>query len=340
MSDTASLRCTMPDIVPRFQIGGKIIQYPCVLAPMAEYTHYPFRKLVASFGGCGLFLSEMTDTHRVVTQRGFHQAIYRHGAVDRPFLYQLVGADSHVMGEAVRLLDDVVDETGRGPDGFDINMGCGAHWIRRRHSGVGLMQHPQQAVAIVNECRRATNGIVTVKLRLGWSDDPKQLLEFCLLLQNEGIDAITLHPRLAKENLKKHARWDNVTMLKENLHIPVIGNGDLDSPETVAKRFAQSRCDAVMIGRAAIQQPWIFARIAGIQRNGVPLSDHLRQYIEDLKSEFTPDRALIRFKQFMVYFSRNYLFGHELLKRIRRTATIEEAFALLPPETDTLRTWS
>ncbi|MBN2385299.1 tRNA-dihydrouridine synthase family protein [bacterium] len=312
-------------------IKGLIINPPLVLAPMAEYTHFAFRQLLASFGGCGLYLSEMISAQKTVSERGWHKPLFRWTSDQTPFFFQIMGHRAEIMAEAIKMLSDLVDETGRGPAGFDLNMGCGAHWLIREGSGVALMKDISATRLLVRQCRAATSLPLTAKIRLGWEKDPDYLVRFGRMLEDEGVDAVTLHPRLAKEHFTGRARWQYIALLKEHLKIPVIGNGDVRDRDDIQTLFEQTQCDGVMLGRAAIRKPWLFSNF---------LNDHDRQPDPDaiMKSMFAlllntfPEQiALVRFKQFLKFFADNFRFGHQLYWKVYNSRTIIEIIAIIDP---------
>ncbi len=272
-------------------------------------------------------------------------------AGQRPFFYQLVGNTPEAMARAVEHLENAVDDTGQGPDGFDINLGCGAPRIRNDGSGAGLMRNTDNAARVVAACRKITSLPLTAKIRLGWEKEKAdEVISFAHMLEDEGIDAITLHPRLAKEKFKRRARWQYVGMLKNELRIPVIGNGDIRSSNDVLKRIDETGCDGIMIGRLAAARPWIFKLISGAENHeGVNVKNNLEvnlkvnlkndlknnlkinledlylEFIRLLEKHFPPERRIGRLKEFTHYFAENFQFGHNLTSSIQNTESISEA---------------
>lgn len=311
----------------KIRIGTVTIDPPLVLAPMAGLTHVALRQIVASFGGCGLYVSEMLST-RSILHHDITQDIYvPHLTNERPFFYQIFGSDPREMALAVKVLENIGDEQGRGPDGIDINMGCGAPAIRKKGAGAGLMQNVELAKRIVSACRAATRLPLTAKIRLGWEENSSDLVMFAVNLQEEGIDAITLHPRLAKEKFKKSARWEYVRILKEELSIPVIGNGDIRTPEDVKRRLSETNCDGVMIGRAAVTRPWIFRDCVNGEKAEVDLEEIFIQFVALLIAHFPPECRFVRLKNFVNYFAQNFSYGHILKYRVLNARTFEKGVA-------------
>lgn len=301
------------------------IDPPVVLAPMAGLTHVAFRQLLAGFGGCGLYMSEMLSCRAVQHETVDNSFFLKHFANERPFFYQIVGNDPVDMAKAVMCLEVAWDESGLGPDGFDINMGCGEPRLRNQGCGVGLMRNTDNARRVVAECRKATSKPLTAKIRLGWEENFAEMIKFSHLLQDEGLDAITLHPRLAKEKFKRRARWQYIGMLKKELHIPVIGNGDVTSAAQVGKRMAETGCDAVMIGRQAVRSPWIFKEIIATDNFDVNLDELYFKFTALLRALIPAERQLGRLKEFTRYFADNFTFGHRFAASIQNAADIDMA---------------
>ncbi len=314
-----------------FSIRGLTIDPPLVLAPMTGLTHVVLRQLISGFGGCGLFTSEMLSCRAIPHDSLKHSFFLKRLASQRPFFYQLVGNTPETMAKAVEHLENTVDETGQGPDGFDINFGCGAPKIRNSGSGAGLMRDTGNAARVVAACRKITSLPLTAKIRLGWEQEkPGELTRFAQMLEDEGIDAITLHPRLAKEKFKRRARWQYVGMIKNELRIPVIGNGDINSSGDVLKRMKETGCDGIMIGRLAISRPWIFNVISGAESHkSVNLKINLKElyleFIHLLEEHFPDERRIGRLKMFTHYFAKNFKFGHNLASAVQNTENINEA---------------
>ncbi len=321
-----------------FSIRGLSIDPPLVLAPMAGLTHVALRQLIAGFGGCGLFTSEMLSCRAVPHESPKHSFFLKRLPGQRPFFYQIVGNSPEAMARAIEHLESAVDDTGQGPDGFDINLGCGAPRIRNDGCGAGLMRNTDNAAKVIAACRKATSLPLTAKIRLGWEEEnADELIRFARMLEDEGIDAVTLHPRLAKEKFKRRARWKYVGMLKNELRIPVIGNGDIRSSSDVLKRMNETKCDGIMIGRLAAAKPWIFRwilrAISGTENHEINFEINFKinleelylEFISLLEEHFPPERRIGRLKEFTHYFAENFQFGHNLASSIQNTRSMDEA---------------
>jgi tRNA-dihydrouridine synthase B len=232
---------------------------------MAELSHRALRELIENFKppggrtektGADEYFTEMISASAFVS-RGPFEAWYADGdPCPEKLVYQIVGADETQLVRAVALLDRYECL------GIDINMGCSAPAITRTGAGVRWMADINRAGALIRQIRPKTRRRLSVKLRTGLEDDFDYLVKFCRRLEEEGVELITLHPRTAREKFKRRARWDYIPALRKELRIPLAGNGDIASAEEILRRAED--CDAVMIGRLAVRQPWVFAEVSKI----------------------------------------------------------------------------
>jgi tRNA-dihydrouridine synthase len=231
---------------------------PFYLAPMAEISHRAFRELIEGFGGCDGYFSEMISAGALLA--GGPNEKYYIDTAPKPekVVFQLVGADIDQISRAAAFLDRLECA------GIDINMGCSAPLIRKTGAGAAWMASIDRAGELISHVRPIVKRRLSVKLRIGYKDDFEYLVRFCRRLEAEGTELIILHPRLVTEKFKRLARWEYVGRLKQELKIPVAGNGDIAGAGELVSR-AGGRCDAVMVGRAAVRQPWIFSETRRIE---------------------------------------------------------------------------
>jgi len=222
------------------------------LAPMAELSHRALREIIEEFGGCDGYFTEMISAPALLAGGSFEKWYIDAAPKPEKCVFQLVGSDSGSISAAAAILDKLECA------GIDINMGCSAPLIRKTGAGAAWMASIDRAGELISKVRPAVKRRLSVKLRTGFKDDFEYLVRFCRRLEEEGVELITLHPRLVTEKFKRLARWEYVGKLREELKIPVAGNGDIGSAEELVKR-ANGPCDAVMVGRAAVKTPWIFA---------------------------------------------------------------------------------
>jgi tRNA-dihydrouridine synthase len=227
---------------------------------MAELSHRALRELIAGFGGCDEYYTEMISAGALVSGGMYEKWYLDNGPDPAKLVYQLAGNNAEHLANAAAFLDAYECA------GIDINMGCSAPAIRRAGGGVQWMASIDKAAAMIALVRKRTARRLSVKLRVGLEDDFDYLLRFCKMLEKEGIERIALHPRTAQEKFKRGARWEYVALLRRELGIPVAGNGDIASAAELADKTAA--CDAVMAGRLAVRQPWVFAQARHLHPTG------------------------------------------------------------------------
>ncbi len=240
------------------RIGGILIDPPLTLAPMAGQTNHAFRALCRQMGSVGLVCTELLSSHAMQHKGTFGQTMARFDwdESENPFAVQLFGSELREMAEAARIVVD------HGAAIVDINMGCWVPKVAKKGGGAALLKDVCTAAAVVEAVVRAVSVPVTVKIRSGWSHDNPTAVPFARAAEQAGAQAIAVHARFADQGFTGEADWDVIRQVKEAVtRIPVIGNGDVYSAADAARLLAVTGCDAVMIGRAALGNPWIFRRI-------------------------------------------------------------------------------
>ena len=301
---------------------------PLILAPMSGLSHTALRQLIAEYGGCGLYYSEMLSARALPLETPDSSPWLRSTTRERPIIYQLLVSSADELPTAIEKIESC------NGDGLDLNMGCTTALITKRGGGISLMKDLKRAEVIVKTSRSATNLPLTAKIRLGWTLDWDTLKEFCLMLQDSGVDAISVHPRLKQDRFKRPARWEYIGRIKELIDIPVIGNGDVDSPEAARRMFERTGCDAVMIGRAAVRCPWLFRQIAAslsshVHNESLPEPpDAYNRFVSLLETSFEPEYTFPLLKRFTFYFAKNYAFGHTLWRLVHNAGSVAKAAEL------------
>jgi tRNA-dihydrouridine synthase B len=240
----------------RLMIGNVPIAPATVLAPMAGVTDTVFRRFIRNLGGCGLIMTEFTSADGVLRKKDQKAKRYLHFYEDEhPISAQLFGSDPQVMAEAAKMVE------GFGFDIVDLNLGCPAKKVVKCNGGSGLLRDLPAIGRIFEAVRAAVKVPFTVKFRAGWSDDEIVCVELARMAEACGLAAVALHARTREQGYSGQARWEWIAAIKDAVKIPVIGNGDIRTPEDACAMVTQTGCDAVMIGRTAPSNPWIFRQI-------------------------------------------------------------------------------
>ena len=237
------------------KIGSVDIAPATVLAPMAGVTDTVFRRFIKNLGGCGLIMTEFTSADGVLRDQRVRGRYLHFYEDEHPVSAQLFGSSPSVLADASRLVEDL------GFDLVDLNLGCPAKKVVKCNGGSGLLRDLPLIRQIFEAVRAAVKIPFTVKFRAGWNDDEIVCVELARMAESCGLGAVALHARTREQGYSGNARWEWIASVKQAVKIPVIGNGDIRSPEDACAIVAQTGCDAVMIGRMAPANPWIFRQI-------------------------------------------------------------------------------
>jgi tRNA-dihydrouridine synthase B len=255
------VQCKSPQRQQRMRIGNLQLKNNVFLAPMAGITDLPFRTIARSFG-CGIAYTEMVSAIGLARKMEKTLRYIASNPSDRPLGIQVFGKEPEVLAEAAKIAEQC------GADLIDLNMGCPVKKVVKTGAGAALMKDPLRAGAVMREIRKATSLPLTVKIRSGWNTHRTNAIEIGRIAENSGFDAVTLHPRTADQGYSGRADRGLIGELKEHLRIPVIGNGDIRIPRDAGAMLAETGCDAVMIGRGALGNPWLIANIISYLSGG------------------------------------------------------------------------
>ena len=301
---------------PSFALGPVTLAPATVLAPMAGVTDTVFRRFIRNLGGCGLIMTEFTSADGVLRDKKVSGRYLHFYEDEHPISAQLFGSDPKVLSDAARIIEDL------GFDLIDLNLGCPAKKVVKCNGGSGLLRDLPLIGRIFESVRATVKIPFTVKFRAGWNDKEIVCVELAKLAENCGLQGVALHARTREQGYSGDARWGWIAEIKDAVKIPVIGNGDIRTPHDACAMIAATRCDAVMIGRAAASNPWIFRQIKQYNETGAydePTErdryDMIRTYFQMLVDEET--RGTVgKMKQFCSWFTHGVRNGSGLRKAV------------------------
>ena len=283
------------------------------LAPMAGVTNSPFRE-ICILNNSGFVTSEEIDATSLVYDKSIRtKEIASFNIKEKPIALQLLGCDEKIMSEASIILQQM------GADIIDINMGCPVPKITKKGKGSALMKDIIQTSKLVNKIRKVTKIPLTAKIRSGWNEEDQNAVEFSKMLEEEGIDGITVHPRTRAQRYEGLSKWEIIKNVVDNINIPVTGNGDVKSFEDAELMIKNTGCHSVMIGRSAIGNPWIFnpqfQKLDEIKRIKKMIND-IKIHIDYMKQFFSKKNIDLQIKKQLSYYSKGLINSKELRQKI------------------------
>ena len=314
----------------RWKIGSVEIENPFVLAPMAGVTDLPFRGLCKE-QGAGLVCTEMVSAKAISFHNKNTKSLMEITPQEHPVSLQLFGSEPELMAEVARSIEEQTFDI------LDINMGCPVPKVVNNGEGSALLKNPELIHRIVSEISHAIKKPVTVKIRIGFEGYDVDPVEIAKIIEDAGGAAVAVHGRTRQQYYAGEADWETIGRIKDAVRIPVIGNGDVDSPQKAKALLEETGCDGVMIGRAAQGNPWIFAQTAEYLEHGtVPKKPELSEVKEMIrrhaglqmkyKSELTAMREM---RKHVAWYTAGYPHSAQLRAAVNEVQSMEELEQLL-----------
>jgi len=296
------------------------------LAPLAGMTDLSFRS-ICKLCGADVVVSEMVSADGLVMNPEHSLKYARFTEEQRPYGIQLFGSEPEMIAKAYKVIEDIK------PDFIDFNMGCPVKKVIKRGAGSALMREPEKAAEIVRQLKKVMPAAMplSVKVRSGWDIFNVNVLDFALILEDAGADLICYHARTRLQMYSGHSNWDLIAKLKERLTVPLVGNGDVRTPEDAARMFEHTGCDSIMIGRGALGAPWIFSEIKDfLQKSGGAVLnreekfDIIKKHCLLTLLEKNEEQAIIEMRTHLSYYTKGFSGGARIRDFIVRSMALEE----------------
>lgn len=314
------------------QIGDIIITNPVFLAPMAGVTDYPYRQIVREMG-CELLYTEMVSSKGLVYGSDRTASLLEYSTGEGGLIaVQIFGEEPEFMAKAARLVVEKVH-----PDLIDINMGCPTPKIVKNGSGSALMKDPDLAGDIITAVVKAVQIPVTIKIRKGWNKEDVNAVEIAKVGESCGAEAVAVHGRTREDFYSGKADWSIIARVKENVKIPVIGNGDIFQPEDGAKMLKTTGCDAVMIGRGARGNPWLLKRTSHYLKTGELIPEPSSRekikmalyHLQKARSYYPEKTAVRNMRKHLAWYIKGMPYATEMRNKINQLHSYQEVVKVL-----------
>jgi tRNA-dihydrouridine synthase B len=300
-----------------------------VLAPLAGITNLPHR-LLAKAAGASLVYSEMVSANGLIRASQKTLRLLDSHIDEKPLSMQMFGNDPSVMAEAACIMEST------GADIVDINFGCSVKKVVKTGAGVALMKNATHAEKLLNTVRKAIRIPLTIKIRSGWDTSGKQAIEIAKIAEDQGVNAIAVHPRTASQGFRGMADWQLIAGIKQTVSIPVIGNGDINTWQDAIRMIQQTGCDAVMIGRAAIGNPFLLTQISLAMKGEIPPDNNpdqqlgiIRKYLRNAVEYLGEKHAMYTMRSRLGWFVRGLPYNCRFRESIKQLTTESEALDLI-----------
>lgn len=315
-----------------WKIGNVEIKNRIVMAPMAGFSNTSFRKIIKEMGA-GLIFAEMVSDKALVYESEKTLRMLKMDEMERPIAQQIFGSDLTSFVEAAKMVERIMK-----PDIIDINMGCPVPKVAlKNQAGSALLKNPEKIREIVEAVVHAVSVPVTVKIRSGWDEEHINAVEVAKIVESAGASAITIHARTRSQGYSGKANWNIIKQVKMSVSIPVIGNGDVTSPELAKKMLEETNCDAVMIGRGILGNPWLIrdcVQVLEKKKVPIPVSDlekvqMMKRHYEMLKNDKSERVALLEIRTNILYYLKGMPESKEIKIKVCSCKSSEELMNVL-----------
>jgi nifR3 family TIM-barrel protein len=307
---------------PTYSIGNLPIYGDLILAPMDGISDIPFRSLCRRFGSAISYTPFVRARDLLLNQpRAWDELKFLPS--ERPVAFQIYDESETRLLEATMRIERLQ------PDFIDINMGCPIRKISNRGAGAGMLRDPDKIARIVRSLSKAVSVPITAKIRLGWDENEMNYLEVCRAIEDNGGAMIAVHARTRSQGYRHDADWDAIADIKDAVGIPVVGNGDVRTPMDIDRMIAHTGCDAVMIGRSAIGNPWIFQRKASQEIPPDDVVEMINEHLDQMMDYYDYEKGLLNFRKHLSRYLNALDLDDNLRKNLLTTTDREVVRALL-----------
>ena len=315
-----------------WRIGNVEIENRIVMAPMAGFSNTSFRKIIKEMGA-GLIYAEMVSDKALVYESEKTLRMLKMDDKERPIAQQIFGSDIDSFVTAAKMVEEVMH-----PDIIDINMGCPVPKVAlKNQAGSALLKNPTKIKEIVEAVVEAVSVPVTVKIRSGWDEASINAVEVAKIIESAGASAITIHARTRSQGYSGSADWNIIKQVKESVSIPVIGNGDVTNAELAKKMLESTGCDAIMIGRGVLGNPWLIRECVSYIENGIEIKPPsfleklamMKKHFELLKNDKNERVAVLEIRTNILYYLKGMPESKEMKQKVCACKTSEELLNVL-----------
>lgn len=297
------------------KIGNLLLKHRTILAPMASLTDIVFRRVVDEIGGVGLMVTEVISAEGLRRKQDKTLSMIRSFDFNTPQFIQLFGSEPEQFTDAVKYIEEETDFSG-----IDINMGCPVRKIIKKRAGAALLKDPKKIGEICRKVRKVISIPFTVKIRLGYEEE--NVFEILKVLENEGVDAVTVHFRMKTDRYSSEARWEYAERIKERSGLKIIGNGNILTRDEALERL--NVVDGIMIGRGAINNPFIFAEIQDETLNPEDKKEITERIMTLVEEYYPPESRLLRIKAFTKYLALGRPYVKEIKHKVYASKTFDD----------------